>query len=139
MTSSSPDDKKIVGIRLRPSWSESYLESLIDKAVQIQIFLRDKERGTIGLDPRFHELMREQIDWALASGYDELRADHVGACIAKYILGNPHDDPSSLEKFPEMIKMVEDKTFQDMCFMIRDFIVNATATTEKAKEKTSKK
>ena len=96
----------------------------------MQIFTRDNSRSTIGLDPRFHEIMGEQIDWALAAGYNCLKAEHVCSCIGKYILGNPQDDPSNLEKVPELSKMANDKTFQDMCLMIRDFIMNATGGEE---------
>jgi hypothetical protein len=46
--------------------------------------------------------------------------------IVLSVIGDVRNDPDKVQEFlPEFQKMIKDKTFQDMCFMVRDFIVNA--------------
>lgn len=97
----------------------------------MQIFIRNKERGTIGLDPRFHELMGEMLDWFFSTGQREgdLKSEDIAGVIGKYVVSDSRVIPTKEDlgkTVSEFNIMICDKTFQDMCRMIRDFIVNAT-------------
>lgn len=72
------------------------------------------------------------LDWFLSTEQGEeadLKSEDIAGVIGKYVVGDSRVIPTKedLDKaVSEFNIMIKDKTFQDMCMMIRDFIVNAT-------------